>query len=81
MIVSHQLPIWITRLHAEGRPFLHDPRNRQCTLCSLTSLHFEDDTLTELRLLRAGRRPDPGEGPQRAVLRGRRRAETSPRPA
>jgi broad specificity phosphatase PhoE len=44
VIVSHQLPIWITRLHVESRSFLHNPRNRQCTLCSLTSLHFQDGT-------------------------------------
>ena len=49
VIVSHQLPIWTTRLHVEGRSFLHDPRRRQCTLCSLTSLTFEDDRLTTLR--------------------------------
>jgi broad specificity phosphatase PhoE len=48
VIVSHQLPIWITRLHAEGRSFLHDPRKRQCTLCSLTSLHFVGDRLTQV---------------------------------
>lgn len=48
VIVSHQLPIWITRLHVEGRSFLHDPRRRQCTLCSITSLTFEDDRLTSL---------------------------------
>jgi broad specificity phosphatase PhoE len=46
VVVSHQLPIWITRLHVEGRSFLHDPRRRQCTLCSLTSFTFEDDRLT-----------------------------------
>ena len=45
VIVSHQLPIWIARLAAEERCFLHDPRRRQCTLCSLTSLHYVDDTL------------------------------------
>ena len=48
VIVSHQLPIWVTRLHVEKRMFLHDPRKRQCTLCSLTSLHFRDDTLTQV---------------------------------
>lgn len=48
VLVSHQLPIWATRLHAEGRSFLHDPRKRQCTLCSLTSLHFEDDHLAKV---------------------------------
>jgi broad specificity phosphatase PhoE len=46
VVVSHQLPIWITRLHAENRSFVHDPRRRQCTLCSLTSFTFEDDRLT-----------------------------------
>ncbi|HEX6875466.1 MAG TPA: histidine phosphatase family protein [Nocardioidaceae bacterium] len=46
VIVSHQLPIWITRLHLEGRSFLHDPRRRQCTLCSLTSFTFDGDRLT-----------------------------------
>jgi broad specificity phosphatase PhoE len=45
VIVSHQLPIWICRLHAERRRFLHDPRRRQCTLCSLTTFEFDDDRL------------------------------------
>ena len=48
VVVSHQLPIWVARLSAEGRPFLHDPRKRQCTLCSLTSLHFEDARLVRV---------------------------------
>jgi broad specificity phosphatase PhoE len=48
VVVSHQLPIWVVRLHAEDRSFLHNPRNRQCTLCSLTSLHFEDDRLCKV---------------------------------
>ena len=46
VVVSHQLPIWVTRLHVESRSFLHDPRRRQCTLCSLTSFTFEGETLT-----------------------------------
>ena len=45
VVVSHQLPIWITRLHAENRSFVHLPTKRQCTLCSLTSLTFEDNRL------------------------------------
>jgi broad specificity phosphatase PhoE len=49
VVVSHQLPIWITRLHVENRSFLHDPRKRQCTLCSLTSLTFTGDELTTVR--------------------------------
>lgn len=48
VIVSHQLPIWTTRLHVEERSFLHDPRKRQCTLCSLTSLHFQEDRLAKV---------------------------------
>jgi len=49
VVVSHQLPIWITRLHVEHRSFLHDPRRRQCTLCSLTSLVFADDRIVTVR--------------------------------
>lgn len=48
VVVSHQLPIWVTRLKAEGRSFLHDPRKRQCTLCSLTSLTFQDQRLVSV---------------------------------
>jgi hypothetical protein len=35
-------------LYVEKRSYLHDPRKRQCTLCSLTSLHFSGDRLTRL---------------------------------
>lgn len=48
VIVSHQLPIWTTRLHVEGRRQLHDPRRRECTLCSLTSLHFVGDRIAQV---------------------------------
>ena len=48
VIVSHQLPIWITRLALEKRSFLHDPRRRQCTLCSITSLQFTGAALTTI---------------------------------
>jgi broad specificity phosphatase PhoE len=48
VVVSHQLPIWITRLKAEGRRFLHDPRKRQCTLCSLTSFTFDGERLASI---------------------------------
>lgn len=40
LIVSHQLPIWIARRAAEGRPFAHDPRRRQTHLASVTSFRF-----------------------------------------
>jgi broad specificity phosphatase PhoE len=45
VIVSHQLPIWIARLDAEGRPFFHDPRARQCSLASVTSLTVAEGTV------------------------------------
>ena len=48
LLVSHQLPIWVTRLAAEKRHLWHDPRRRQCSLASITSLHFDDDTLVGL---------------------------------
>jgi broad specificity phosphatase PhoE len=48
VVVSHQLPIWVTRLFAEEKRFVHDPRKRQCTLCSLTTFVFEDDELKEI---------------------------------
>ena len=44
-MVSHQLPIWISRLSAEGRPFLHDPRKRECSLGSITSFIFDENGL------------------------------------
>lgn len=44
ILVAHQLPIWLARLKAEGRPLPHDPRKRECTLASVTSLTI--DTLT-----------------------------------
>jgi len=44
-MVSHQLPIWISRLSAEGRAFVHDPRKRECSLGSITSFVFDDNGL------------------------------------
>ncbi|MCS6711313.1 histidine phosphatase family protein [Brachybacterium sp. EF45031] len=41
VLVMHQLPIWLTRRSAEGRPLVHDPRRRECALCSVTSLRFD----------------------------------------
>ena len=66
VLVSHQLPIWTTRLAVEGRSFLHDPRKRQCSLCSVTSLHFVGDAITQVSytepaidLIPKGDRKDP----------------------
>ena len=46
--MSHQLPVWIARLAAEDRRLWHDPRSRQCTLASLTSLTYDGDTLAAI---------------------------------
>ncbi|WP_353952705.1 histidine phosphatase family protein [Knoellia sp. S7-12] len=48
VIVSHQAPIWMLRLAIEGRRFVHDPRKRECTLASLTSLTYRGDELESL---------------------------------
>lgn len=45
LLVSHQLPVWTSRLYFEDRRLWHDPRNRQCALASVTSLVFDDDDL------------------------------------
>ncbi len=48
VLVSHQMPVWIARLGAEHRRLWHDPRKRQCSLASVTSLVFDDDRLVGL---------------------------------
>jgi len=48
VIVSHQLPVWTVRSKLEGRHLWHDPRNRQCSLASLTSLTFAGDELESI---------------------------------
>ncbi len=48
VIVSHQSPIWNVRLRIEGRPFLHNPARRECSLASLTSLTYVGDELISL---------------------------------
>ncbi|MFB8892325.1 histidine phosphatase family protein [Microbacterium plantarum] len=42
VIVSHQLPIWITHLAIAGEPLRHDPRRRRCALSSVTSFELSD---------------------------------------
>ena len=49
VLVSHQLPIWVTRLAAEGRRLWHDPRKRECTLTSVTTLDFNGGALVGVR--------------------------------
>jgi broad specificity phosphatase PhoE len=48
VIVSHQLPIWVSRINAEGRRMFHDPRKRECTLASVTSFTYIDARITSV---------------------------------
>jgi broad specificity phosphatase PhoE len=48
VVVSHQLPVWTVRNKLEGRRLWHDPRKRECTLASLTSLTYRDDELVSI---------------------------------
>ncbi len=48
LLVSHQLPIWVTRLALSEKRLWHDPRHRECSLASLTSLVFDGDRLVEI---------------------------------
>lgn len=59
--VSHQLPIWTIRSHLEGRRLWHDPRRRQCTLASLTSVTYQGDEVMAVTYSEPARDllPDP----------------------
>lgn len=60
VLISHQLPIWVARLAAENRRFWHDPRSRQCSLASLTSLTYEGDELIAITYTEPSRDLLPG---------------------
>lgn len=47
--VSHQLPVVVARRSAEGLRLFHDPRRRQCSLASVTSLTFDGDVITRVQ--------------------------------
>lgn len=57
--VSHQLPIWTVRRFLEGKRLWHDPRQRQCSLASLTSLVFDGEELVEITYAEPVGRTDP----------------------
>ncbi|MCI1675063.1 MAG: histidine phosphatase family protein [Ancrocorticia sp.] len=67
VLVSHQLPIWTMRSFVERRSLAHDPRRRQCSLCSVTSLTYVGRQLIAvdyaepaIELLRQARDVTPG---------------------
>ncbi len=47
VLVSHQLPIWVSHLSVAGERFWHDPRNRRCALSSITSFERSAGDATE----------------------------------
>jgi broad specificity phosphatase PhoE len=63
VVVSHQLAIWVTRLHLEHRHLWHDPRKRQCSLCSVTSLTYDGDRFLSLSYAEPAAALLPGANP------------------
>jgi len=48
IVVSHQLPIWVTRLAIAGEPLKHNPAKRRCALSSVTSFEGGPDHWIEV---------------------------------
>lgn len=57
--VSHQLPIWTLRRYVEGKPMWHDPRRRQCSLASVTTLVFRGEQLVRVAYVEPAGGTDP----------------------
>jgi broad specificity phosphatase PhoE len=54
--VTHQLPIWVARRAAEGRPLWHNPAIRECALGSVTSFTYSGDQLIGVSYIVPARR-------------------------
>jgi broad specificity phosphatase PhoE len=48
VLVSHQLPIWMLYRSSQGLALPHDPKNRRCSLSSITSFEVVDGKLVEV---------------------------------
>jgi broad specificity phosphatase PhoE len=48
VLVSHQLPIVMVARSVKNLRLFHDPRNRRCSLSSITTLQRADDGFTEV---------------------------------
>ncbi|MCX5041763.1 histidine phosphatase family protein [Aldersonia sp. NBC_00410] len=59
VVVSHQLPVWTLRRFLQGQRLWHDPRQRQCSLASLTSLVYLGDTLVDIVYSEPAGQSDP----------------------
>lgn len=51
VLVTHQLPIWITHLELQNLKLAHDPRKRRCSLSSITTFEYLNGKFVELRYL------------------------------
>ncbi|WIM87358.1 histidine phosphatase family protein [Candidatus Mycobacterium wuenschmannii] len=49
--VSHQLPVWTSRLAVSGKRLWHDPRRRECAVGSVTTLVYDGDRLVDVEYL------------------------------
>ena len=67
VLVSHQLPVFVTRREAEGRPMWHRPDRRQCALASVTSLVFDEAPTAKLAFVRYCEPNGPGNNKQGSV--------------
>jgi broad specificity phosphatase PhoE len=48
VIVSHQMPIWVTHLAISGEKLFHNPKLRRCALSSITSFEKVDGKFVEV---------------------------------
>jgi len=48
VLVSHQLPIWVTRRAVEGKRLWHRPDRRMCALASVTSIEYDGTDVTRV---------------------------------
>ena len=48
VLVSHQMPIWVTHRRVLGEPLAHDPRKRRCALSSITSFERHNGRWVEV---------------------------------
>jgi broad specificity phosphatase PhoE len=60
VLVSHQMPIWMARLAAENRRLWHDPRKRECSLASITSISYAGDRIVSTAYAEPSRDLLPG---------------------
>lgn len=48
VIVTHQLPIVLVQRHLAGLPLAHNPKKRQCSLSSITSLEIRNGRMNQV---------------------------------